>query len=78
MWYRTHESELENGFYHADNAGAHASSMYVVFYHKEKHSRIIVYEMYRLPNVLLTLMLINLRARFEQIAFVRKRIVPQG
>ena len=37
VWYRTHESELENGFYHADNAGAHASSMYVVFYHKEKH-----------------------------------------
>ena len=73
MWYRTHESVLENGFYYADNAGAHASYMYVVFYHKEKHSRIIVYEMYRIPNVLLTLMLINLRARFEQIVlFVRE------
>ena len=39
---------------------------------------IIVYEMYRLPNILLTLMLINLRMRFEQIAFVLKRIVPLG
>ena len=34
--------------------------------------------MYRLPNIWLTLMLINLRMRFEQIAFVRKRIVPLG
>ena len=27
MWYRTHESELENGLYHANNARAHASYM---------------------------------------------------
>ena len=38
----------------------------------------IFYEMYRLPTIQLTLMEINLRMRFEQIAFVRKRIVPQG
>ena len=25
VWYRTHESELENRLYHADNAKAHAS-----------------------------------------------------
>ena len=30
---------------------------------------IIVCEMYRLPNIWLTLILINLRMRFEQIAF---------
>ena len=39
---------------------------------------IIVCEMYRLPNIWLTLILINLRMRFEQIAFVRKKIVPLG
>ena len=39
---------------------------------------IIAYEMYRLPNIQLTLMLINLRMRFEKIAFVLKRIVPLG
>ena len=44
-----------------------------------KRSSVIVYEMYRLPNIQLTLMLINLRMRFEQIAFVLKSgIVPQG
>ena len=46
-----HESELENGLYHADNARAHASYM---FYHKEKHLTFmynIVYEMYHLPNI---------------------------
>ena len=32
VWYRKHESELVNGFYHADNARAH-----LVFYHKENH-----------------------------------------
>ena len=41
-------------------------------------SCIISYEMYRLRNILLTLMLINLRMRFEKIAFVLKRIVPLG
>ena len=30
MWYRMHESELENGLYHADNARAHASYMLYV------------------------------------------------
>ena len=39
---------------------------------------IIVYELYRLPNVYLAPMLINLRMRFKQIAFVLKRIVPLG
>ena len=27
VWYRAHESELENGFCHADNASAHAAYM---------------------------------------------------
>ena len=27
VWYRMHESELENGLYHADNARVHASDM---------------------------------------------------
>ena len=36
------------------------------------------YEMYCLPNIWLALMLINPRMRFEQIAFVSKRIVPLG
>ena len=39
---------------------------------------IIVYEMYRLPNIKLTLMLINLRMHFEQIAFALKGTVPLG
>ena len=39
---------------------------------------IISYEMYRLPNKYLTLMLINLCMRFKKIAFVLKRIVPLG
>ena len=39
---------------------------------------VIANEMYRLPNILLTLMLINQRIRFEKIAFVLKRIVPLG
>ena len=34
--------------------------------------------MYRLPNIQLTLMVINLRMRFEKIAFLLKRIVPLG
>ena len=37
-----------------------------------------MYEMYCLPNIKFTLMLINLRMHFEQIAFVRKKIVPLG
>ena len=39
---------------------------------------IIVYEMYQLPSIQLTLMLINLRMHFEQIAFVFKSTVPLG
>ena len=56
-----------------------------MFYHKEKnltfvynYTIIIVHEMYRLANILLTLVLINVRVRFEQFAFVLKRIVPLG
>ena len=41
-----------------------------------KRSCIIVDEVYRLPNTYLTLM--NLPMRFQQIAFVFKRIVPLG
>ena len=44
-----HESELENGLYHADNVRAHASYMlYAVFYHKEKHLTFVhnLYEIY--------------------------------
>ena len=74
-----HESELENGLYHAGNARAHAS--YILCSTTRKSTRrscVIVYEMYCLPNIQFTLMLINLRMRFEQIAFVRKKIVPLG
>ena len=28
VWYRMHQSELENGLYYADNARAHASYMF--------------------------------------------------
>ena len=63
VWYCTHESELENGLHHADNARAHTSYMLC--------STIYV-------SIQLTLMLINLRMQFELIAFVIKRIVPQG
>ena len=74
-----HESELENGFYHADNAKAHAPYILCSASRKSTYrSCRIVYEMYRLPNIWLTLTLINLRIRFEQIGFVRKRIVPLG
>ena len=34
--------------------------------------------MYRLPNIELTLIVINLPMRFEQIPFLLKRIVPLG
>ena len=73
------ESELENGLYHAGNARAHAS--YILCSTKRKSTQrscVIMYEMYCLPNIRFTLMLINLRMRFEQIAFVRKKIVPLG
>ena len=76
-----HESELENGLYmyHAGNARAHASYMLCSTTRKStKRSSVIVYEMYCLPNIQFTLMLINMRMRFEQIAFVHKKIVPLG
>ena len=77
MWYRTHESELENGLYYADNARTHVSYMLCLTARKSTYSTcVIVYEMYNLPNIWLTLILINLRMRFEQIAFVHKRTVP--
>ena len=42
-------------------------------------SCIIVYEIYRLPDIQIKLMLLsNLRMRLQQIAFVLKRIVPLG
>ena len=74
-----HESELENGLYYAGNARAHAFDILCSTTRKStKHSCVIMYEMYCLPNIQFTLMLINLRMRFEQIAFVRKKIVPLG
>ena len=74
-----HESELENGLYHAGNARAHASHMLCSTTRKStKRSCIIVYEMYRLPIIYFTLMLMNLRMRFEQIAYVLKKIVQLG
>ena len=72
-----HESELENVSHHAGNARAHASYILCSTTTKStKRSCVIVYEMYCLPNIQFTLMLINLHMRFEQIAFVRKKIVP--
>ena len=65
-----HESELEN-MYRADNSRAHASYMLCSTTRKStERSCVIVSEMYCLPNIELTLMLINLRMCFEQIAFV--------
>ena len=80
MWYRTHESELESGFYHADNARAHASYILCPTTRKctQRSCIVIVYETYRLPNIWLTLMLIDLRMRFEQITLVRNTIAPLG
>ena len=50
--YPTHESELENGLYHADNARAHASYKLCSTTRKSsEHLCIVVYEMYRLPNI---------------------------
>ena len=41
--------------------------------------RVFVYEIYRLSDIQIQLMLlINLRMRFQQIAFILKRIVPPG
>ena len=37
VWYRMHESELENGLYYADNA-----RMRVEFYHKENNLTFLV------------------------------------
>ena len=46
-----HESELEDGLYHADNARVHPSYMLCSTTRKTtKRSWIIVYEMYCLPN----------------------------
>ena len=74
-----HESELENRLYHADNAKTHVPYMLCSNTRKSTQcSCIIVYEMYPLPNIWLTLMLIDLHMRFEQIDFVLKRIVPLG
>ena len=75
-----HEYELENGLYHADNARTHASYMLCSTTRKStRRSCIIVYEIYRLPDIQVKLMLlINLHMRFQQIAFVLKRIVPLG
>ena len=50
VWYRMHESELENGLHHVDNARAHAS--YMLPQGKALNVPcIIVYEMYQLPNI---------------------------
>ena len=67
MWYRTHECELENGFYQLERMleGMRLTSCVLPQGKALKCSCIIVYEMYRLPNIWLTLMLINLRMRFE-------------
>ena len=51
VWYRMHESELENGLYHAGNARVHAS--YILCFTTRKstsRSCVIVYEMDCLPN----------------------------
>ena len=62
---------------HSDNARTDASYMLCSTTRKNaKRSSIIVDEVYRLPNTYLRLM--NLRMRFQQIAFVFKRIVPLG
>ena len=80
VWYRTHESELENALYHANNDKTHASYMLCSTTRKStKRSCVIVYEIYRLPDIQIKLMLLsNLRMRLQQIAFVLKRIVPLG
>ena len=52
VWHRTHESELENGLHHADNARAHASYMLCSTTRKStERSCIIAYAMYCLPNI---------------------------
>ena len=50
-----HESELENGLYYADNArGPRAHASYTLCSTTIKstlRSRLVAYEMYRLPNI---------------------------
>jgi len=72
-------SELENGLYHTSNARMHASYMLCSTTRKRtQRSWVVLYEMYLSLNIWSTLMLTNLRMRLGQIAFVLKRIAPQG
>jgi len=70
---------LNSRIYHTSNARMHASYMLCSTTRKRtQRSWVVPCEMYLSPNIQSTLELTNLCVRLEQIAFVLKRIAPQG